>query len=126
MWSLEHLPIWGQRVTKYMRKFGVDSVHISVRPLKDYPDFAWYDPPLDEMPDSFALVICDGPPGGTRGARYGLGPIMKSRLHRGCVILLDDAGWETQQNTAARWSIELRGTYTMLGSTKPYIRMVIQ
>jgi hypothetical protein len=126
MWSLEHLPEWGERVTKYVRTFGIDSVHISVRPLKDYPEFTWYDPPLDSMPESFALVICDGPPGGTRGARYGLGPVMKNRLHPGCVILLDDAGWETQQNTAARWSVELRGTYSTLGSRKPYIRMALQ
>ncbi|HLE56726.1 MAG TPA: hypothetical protein VJB15_06565, partial [Rhodothermia bacterium] len=106
-------------------KYGVDSVHLSVRPLKDYPDFTWYDPPLDSMPDSFALVICDGPPGGTRGARYGLASIMNTRLRPGCVILLDDAAWETQQNTAARWSAELRATYATLGSRKPYIRMTL-
>lgn len=63
MWSLEHLPEWAERVNKYTRKYDIDSVHISVRPLKDYRDFTWYDPPLDSMPDSFALVICDGPPG---------------------------------------------------------------
>jgi hypothetical protein len=125
MWSLEHLPEWGQRVTKYTRKFGIDSVNISVRGIRDYPDFAWYDPPLDSMPGSFALVICDGPPGGNRGARYGLAPVMKDRLHPGCVILLDDAAWEAQQKTAARWSVELSGTCTTLGSRKPYIRMVL-
>jgi hypothetical protein len=126
MWSLEHLPEWGQRVTKYTRNFGIDSVNISVRGLRDYPDFAWYDPPLDSMPERFALVICDGPPGGTRGARYGLAPVMKDRLHPGCIILLDDAAWETQQKTAARWSIELSATYTTCGSRKPYIRVALQ
>lgn len=48
---------------------------------------------------------------------------MSKRLNPGCVILLDDAAWEAQQNTAARWSVELCSTYTTLGSTKPYIRM---
>lgn len=126
MWSLEHLPEWGERVTTTTREFGIDSVNISVKGLRDYPDFAWYDPPLDSMPDTFALVICDGPPGGTRGARYGLAAVMKDRLRPGCVILLDDAAWETQQKTAARWSVDLSGTYTTLGSKKPYIRMVLQ
>lgn len=126
MWSLEHLPEWGERVTKYTRKFGIDSVNISVRDLRDYPEFAWYDPPLDAMPATFSLVICDGPPGGTRGARYGLAAVMKDRLHSQCVILLDDAAWEAQQKTAARWSAELSGTYTTVGSKKPYIRMVLQ
>jgi hypothetical protein len=125
MWSLEHLPAWGERVTRYSRKYGLDSVNISVRPLKDYPHFTWYDPPLDSMPDKFTLVICDGPPSGTRGARYGLAAIMKERLNPGCVILLDDAGWDTQQNTAARWGLELQGDYDTLGSRKPYIRMVL-
>jgi len=126
MWSLEHLPEWGQKVTNYTRKFGINSVNVSVKGLRNYPEFAWYDPPLDSMPDTFALVICDGPPGGTRGARYGLAAVMKDRLRPGCVILLDDAAWETQQKTAARWSVELSGTYTTLGSKKPYIRMVLQ
>jgi predicted O-methyltransferase YrrM len=126
MWSLEHLPEWGQRVTNYTRKFGIDSINVSVKGLRTYPEFAWYDPPLDSMPDTFALVICDGPPGGTPGARYGLAAVMKDRLRPGCVILLDDAAWETQQKTAARWSVELSATYTTLGSKKPYIRMILQ
>jgi hypothetical protein len=125
MWSLEHLPEWGERVTRLIRKYGIDSVQLSVRPLKDYPEFTWYDPPLDFMPDRFTLVICDGPPGGTRGARYGLAAVMNERLNPGCVILLDDAAWETQQKTAARWSEELGGTYETLGSKKPYIRMTL-
>jgi hypothetical protein len=51
---------------------------------------------------------------------------MKDRLRTGCVILLDDAAWETQRKTAARWSLELSGAYTTLGSKKPHIRMVVQ
>ncbi len=125
LWSLEHLPEWGERVTRHIREYGLDSVHLSVRPLKDYPDFTWYDPLLDSMPDKFTLVICDGPPGGTRGARYGLAAIMNERLNPGCVILLDDAAWETQQNTAARWALELGGAYETLGSRKPYIRLIL-
>lgn len=112
-----------ERVTRFIREYGIDSVQISVRPLKDYRDFTWYDPPLDSMPDKFTLVICDGPPSGTRGARYGLAAIMNERLNPGCVILLDDAAWETQQNTAARWAVELGATYETIGVEKPYIRM---
>jgi hypothetical protein len=125
LWSLEHLPEWGERVTRQIREYGLDSVHLSVRPLKDYPEFTWYDPPLDSMPRKFALVVCDGPPGGTRGGRYGLAAIMNDKLDPGCVILLDDAAWETQQKDAARWGLELGGDYETLGSKKPYIRMIL-
>lgn len=75
----------------------------SSSPLKDYGDFCWYDAPLESMPDSFSLVICDGPPGATKGGRYGLVPFMRDRLRSGCVILLDDAEREEERTIAARW-----------------------
>lgn len=49
-------------------------------------------PPLCEFPQTFALVICDGPPNWTTpGARYGLIPVMRDRLQKDWNILLDDA-----------------------------------
>jgi hypothetical protein len=125
-WALEHTPAWASRVRKYLNRYELDSVVLCETPLKDYGDYCWYDAPLESMPDSLSLVICDGPPGSTKGGRYGLVPIMRKRLKAGCVILLDDAGREPERAIASRWEAEL-GTSSsrILGSLKPYIRLTV-
>jgi len=125
MWSLEHLQEWGERVEKYLKRYRIDSVRVSVGALKNYADYFWYDPPLDLIPDNFALVICDGPPGDTRGGRYGLAPVLGDRLRPGCVILLDDAVREDETEIAARWSVELCASYETIRSDRPFIRMAL-
>jgi hypothetical protein len=112
-------------VQKYLNRYKLDSVVLYTKPLKDYGDFCWYDAPLESMPDSFSLVVCDGPPGGTKGGRYGLVPIMRERLQPGCVILLDDAGREQELAIARRWEAELGAPFEILGSIKPYIEMTV-
>ena len=59
------------------------------------------------MPDAFETIICDGPPGKTRGGRYGLAAIMKAKPHLkpGCIILLDDAERQQDHAAAERWSL---------------------
>jgi hypothetical protein len=60
--------------------------------IKDNGRFGWYMPPLQSMPKTSDLVICDGPPQQTTLAgRYGLLPAMNDRLTHGSVILMDDA-----------------------------------
>lgn len=123
-WVLEDSPDWATKVFSLIRKYSLDSaVSFCVKPLRDYGDFCWYDPPLESMPGDFDLVICDGPPGTTKGGRYGLVPIMKEHLKSGCVILLDDAGREGERAAAARWETELNASSELCGSIKPYIRM---
>ena len=121
VWSLEHQPLWGRKVTSTLERFGISSAHLCIRPLKDYGAFAWYDPPLASMPDGFSMVVCDGPPGDTKGGRSGLLPVMRSRLKPGAAIFLDDASREPEKIIAARWAGELHTTYDILGSRKPYI-----
>lgn len=126
LWSLEHLPAWGERVGDYLARHGVDGVHLCVSPLRDYGHFAWYDPPLAAMPDDFALVICDGPPGSTWGGRYGLLPVMGKKLTADCIILLDDGGRPEEQAIARRWQAESGGSCEILGRQKPYIRLSLR
>lgn len=123
LWSMEHLPDWGDRVGHALKRHGLDSVRLHVASLRDYAGYAWYDPPLKAMPNNFSLVICDGPPGSTWGGRYGLLPIMGNRLAPGCIILLDDAARPDEQAIAQRWQAEAGARYETLGSQKPYIRM---
>jgi predicted O-methyltransferase YrrM len=123
--ALEHLPHWTNRVQKYVDRYRLKSVTVCSTPLTDYGEFDWYDTRRDSMPDSFNLVICDGPPGGTRGGRYGLLPVMKDRLTPGCVILLDDALREEELAIARRWQQEIGATVEPLGVRKLYLRVTV-
>ncbi len=120
--SLEHQKIWGNRLAKQLKRYRITSVHLHVRPLKDYADFAWYQAPEVVTANKYTLVVCDGPPSATRGGRYGLIPVMKARLAPGCVILLDDAGRTHEQLIANRWAIELCSRYETVNTANPYIR----
>src|SRR5262249_48331314 len=93
--------------------------------LRDYGEFSWYDPSFENMPDRFSLVICDGPPGTTKGGRYGLGAVMKHTFSPGCVILLDDTGRQQEFETARRWEVELNAPIEEIGTEKPYIKMTV-
>lgn len=124
--SLEHHADWGNRVAGLLKRYAINSVQLSVHPLKDYADFTWYEPPSESTRGKYALVICDGPPGTTRGGRYGLVPIMKPQLAPGCIILLDDAGRVQEQAIADRWAGELNSRNETLGSNKPYIRIELR
>lgn len=124
-WALEHAPEWAKRVQRCLRRYKLDSVVLSSEPLRDYGTFRWYDPPLESMPRNFSLVVCDGPPAGTRGGRSGLVPIMRERFAPGCVILLDDACREQESAIARQWAVELNASYGVRGGVKPYIRMIV-
>jgi hypothetical protein len=124
-WALEHMPDWTSKVQRHLDRYKLDTVILCSTPLKDYGDFCWYDVPLRSMPDNFALVICDGPPGGTKGGRYGLVPIMKDRLAPGCVILLDDAVREQELVIAGRWQTEIGAARETLGARKPYFKITV-
>jgi len=100
-------------------------VILCTTPLKDYGDFCWYDAPLASMPASFSLVVCDGPPGATKGGRYGLVPVLGKRLSYGCVIMLDDAAREQELAIARRWEAELDAFLKLRGSRKPYIELTV-
>lgn len=126
-WSLEHNHAWAERVQRALRESGVTSVTVSTSPLRNFGDFDWYEPPLRSMPAAFRLVICDGPPGATRGGRYGLVPVMRGRFADGCIILLDDANREAERLIAARWMAELgaEAQTRNIRGRRPYIRLLV-
>jgi hypothetical protein len=124
-WALEHLPEWSEKLRQQLARYDV-SVQVSTRPLRSYVGFDWYDPPLHEMPPQFSLVVCDGPPSGTVGGRYGLVPVMRRRLKLGCVILLDDAEREHEREIARLWRSELPAAAEFLDGAKPLIRLTVQ
>jgi hypothetical protein len=127
VWTLEHNADWAQRVRRYLRRYRIRSVRVMTHPLRDYGPYCWYDPPVEELPATFGMVVCDGPPYDTRGGRYGLLPVMGDRLPAGTTILLDDAGRRPERTIAARWAAELGAIVTTLGRRKRdrYIRITI-
>jgi hypothetical protein len=122
-WALEHDAGWAEKVRASLRAHRVARVVLDRAPLRDYGEYSWYDPPLGAMPERFSLVICDGPPGATKGGRAGFLPVMRSRLAPGCRILLDDAARERERAIARRWSEELGAKVMLRGSAKPFIEL---
>ena len=108
VWSLEDSLEWKTRVARVLEHNGLTRVRICLVPLTEYADFAWYEPALAQMPNEFSLVVCDGPPGSTKGGRYGLLPVMGNRLPRGSTILLDDASRPGEMEVIKRWQQEVR------------------
>ena len=103
-WTLEHFPEWHKRVTEALARQNITSVNNCFAPLRDYGDFSWYDPPREGLPDKFSLIVCDGPPGSTKGGRYGVVPVLKEKLAPGTIILLDDADRDAEADALRRWS----------------------
>jgi hypothetical protein len=124
-WALEHSPEWAARVRRYLDRYRMDSVRLCTAPLKHYGEFDWYDAPLESLPASLGLVICDGPPYWNKGGRFGLVPILQARLKEHCVILLDDAAREQERTIAQRWASALGASCETLGTTKPYMKLTV-
>ena len=108
VWTLEHFPDWHARVANTLARYDLPHVNNVLAPLKDYGDFCWYEPPLEQLPKEFALVVCDGPPGTTKGGRVGLVPVLKSYLSPGTIILFDDAHRDEEARTMALWAKTIR------------------
>jgi predicted O-methyltransferase YrrM len=125
VFSLEDNAFWATKVRGVLRRYGVSNVEIFASELRGYGAYSWYDPPLDKLPRDFSLVVCDGPQGTTPGGRYGLLPLMRSRLRPGCIILLDDAHRPAEREIAARWARELGTSFTIEGHEKPFIRLSV-
>jgi hypothetical protein len=105
-WSLEHNQDWYRRVSSTIERHKIPGANLCLSPVREYEEFNWYDPPLDQMPASFSLIICDGPPDLANGGRYGLLPVLGDRLAPGAVILFDDAREPGQPEVLKRWATE--------------------
>jgi hypothetical protein len=60
--TLEHDLGWLRKTRKLIERYELTNVHLYYAPLREYPDgTAWHEVPAG-LPDSFDLVVCDGPP----------------------------------------------------------------
>jgi hypothetical protein len=119
LWSFEHIPAWRERVQAEVARQRLDNVRLCLTPLRDRGEFAWYEPP-DGLPSRFEVVVCDGPPGDTKGGRYGLWPVLRDRIAPGAQALLDDAGRPEETAILRRWAAETGGTFAIEGDEKPF------
>src|ERR1041384_3845470 len=117
VYSLEHFDEWRARVLGCLEQFDVPNVEILSVPLRNFGEFEWYDVPLNDLPANFSLLLCDGPPGETRGGRYGLLPVMRERLAPHGVIILDDTEREGELEVLRRWQSESSFDVAMHEST---------
>jgi len=42
LWTLEHIPEWGNKVKKRLEEFKLNSVSVCIVPIKSYGEFSWY------------------------------------------------------------------------------------
>ena len=106
VYSLEHLPEFRSHTRQKLDRYRVREVNLVLAPLRDYGEFSWYSPPLEEFPRDVRLVIADGPPGDTKGGRFGLLPVMRAHMAPDVTILLDDAERPEEQECLRRWREE--------------------
>jgi hypothetical protein len=117
--SLEHMPGWANRVRSTLERRGLaGQANIHVTPLTSYGGYEWYrDPPRDRR---FSLVVCDGPPGTTKGGRIGLWDQMHAQLTSGATILLDDLDRPEEQTILDLWTTQSGGESATYGSGRPF------
>jgi hypothetical protein len=101
--SLEHDPQWAARVERDLPQDLRATIDVCVTPIRNYGEFDWYSLDGVRLPSDIGFVLCDGPPGSTRGGRYGLGPVLMPLLAPGCIVLLDDTRRASEQDIMNQW-----------------------
>jgi glycosyltransferase involved in cell wall biosynthesis/predicted O-methyltransferase YrrM len=121
--SLEHDDAWAARARDALPADLRPAVTVATTPIRSYGAFDWYALEGCELPESIGFVLCDGPPGSTRGGRYGLGPVLARRLAPGCIVLLDDTQRSEEHSIVQRWCSELDARVIDEASTFTVLRI---
>lgn len=120
MITLEHSMEWVQRVREELDLAGLGHARVVHSPLKSTATYDWYSIP-EPLPHGLSLVLCDGPPGTTRGGRVGLVPETWHLLSSDVVILLDDASRDGEQAALTSWLDQYPLVVTMNDASRnPY------
>ena len=102
--ALEQDERWRASTRRALDRLGLGgTVDVVYAPIRRYEDFDWYDVERAPLAPRYALVVCDGPPGTTRGGREGLLPVLGDRLDGETVILLDDVHRRQERALVERW-----------------------
>lgn len=123
LYSFEHDEQWAERILQQLPSSARDYVQLNLTPLRSYGDFDWYSLENLPLPDSIGFVVCDGPPGSTRGGRYGLGAVLGSRMAPQCTLLLDDTQRDAERTVLSRWCAELGGSVIHRADSYAIVRL---
>lgn len=108
VYSLEHLPWYGQQTMTWAEEAGLSNIGMCYAPLAD----CWYDVGQFELPNKFAFGFCDGPPRlyGTRMRFF------EEFGHRCTVIAVDDVKTDINfSRKVQEWAEANERTFTILG-----------
>jgi hypothetical protein len=108
--SLEHDAGWAARVNDALPRRSASNLEVIIAPIQRYADFDWYSTAVVNSLSPVGFVLCDGPPGSTRGGRYGLASVLKDTLAPGCIVLLDDSHRPEERSIIERWCQEFTAT----------------
>jgi hypothetical protein len=117
VFCFEHNPQWAAKLKSAIPQQLRSSVELCVTPIRSYGEFDWYSLEGVAPPTDIGFVLCDGPPGNTRGGRYGLGPVLRPYLAPGCIVLLDDTQRSSEHQVVLRWCEELNAAVIHEGGT---------
>lgn len=112
LWSLEHDSEWARHSIKEIRDNGLsDYVTIVHAPLKTYRvegrEWEWYDVSALGECEKFDFVVVDGPPDPEEDMkRYPVLSVLRDRMTKDAVILLDDANRTGERKCLSRWAEE--------------------
>jgi predicted O-methyltransferase YrrM len=122
---VEHLDEWALRARTSLQENSLHDVEVILAPLAPYGEYDWYQLPASTFDrKEIALVVCDGPPEGTRGCRYGVLPLTLPFLRHHAVILLDDVQ-SGGASVLAQWERDFGLRSTVEGSIKTYGRTIV-
>ena len=108
--SVDHDPEYAQRTRAQLRRHGLTGVaEVRDAPLGpldvDGESYRWYAPAAFDGLAGVALLLVDGPPGGTGPhARYPAFPLLEEKLSGRATVLLDDADRPDEQEVIRRWT----------------------
>jgi len=119
VYSLENSEEFVTQTSRHLDEFSLSSYcDVLFAPLTtvevDDENFQWYD--LSNFPElEIDLLVIDGPPGIIqKQSRYPALPLLNEKLAKECVIFLDDAARDDEQEIVRRWLMrypEFRADY---------------
>lgn len=126
--SFEHDAVFRERIE---RAFTLDArlrshVRIVHAPLVPYETYDWYDMRGVELSPDIGMVVCDGPPGSTRGGRFGALPRLRSYCADNAIILLDDTNRAAESRILQDWNEQSGTSHELLGPAGRFAAVRLQ
>ncbi len=123
--ALEHHAEWADNIQTWCDRYGL-STQVLHAPLMDGPDYDWYDTTNIALLATATLVLCDGPPGDTKGGRSGVMDKLAPMVTSGTRVLMDDVDRPAELELTRVWADRLGSDYEVVGRKKPFARIVVR